>query len=143
MDFKKIMLIFIVMIMVGALIGIHAVSAATSRVAICDSNSDEVSSFHSSSNDESLQIYARLYVDGEWKAWRNLDFDIYDPSGNQLFHVTSLTSFVTGYAGVGIWINHLYELETGDYTVIVSYGGNEDKGWPATSTTAVIHRTKN
>lgn len=84
----------------------------------------------------------KVYVDGEWRAWRDLDFDVYDPNGRQLFHVERLTSFITGWNGIGIWNNHLSEWETGDYTVKVSYSGNEDKGWPAASATAVIHHIK-
>jgi len=142
MDFKKIMPILIVLVMVGALAGVQSASAATSRVAIANSNGDEVSSFSSDSNMECLEIYARLYVDGEWRALRNLDFDVYDPKGVPLFHVKRLTSFITGWTGIGIWNRDLLEWETGDYSVKVSYSGNEGKGWPAASTTAVIHHVK-
>ena len=37
----------IVMIMMGAFMVMPAVSAATTRIAICDNNSNEVTSFHS------------------------------------------------------------------------------------------------
>lgn len=142
MDFKRIMPLIILLIMVGALVGVQTASAADTRVAISDSNAQEVTSFSSTSNDDCLEIYARLYVDGEWKAWRNLEFDVYDPNGKKLFHVKRLTSFITGYTAIGIWNKDLSSWETGDYTVKVSYAGNDDKEWPPASATAVIHHTQ-
>ncbi|MTK13356.1 MAG: hypothetical protein F8N39_15100 [Clostridiaceae bacterium] len=133
--------IVIVLIMVGALVGVQSASATTSRVSICNSNSDEVSSFNSTSNDECLEIYARLYVDGEWRALRTMEFYVYGPNGEVLFHIQRLTSFITGYTGIGIWNYDLSRWKTGDYTVKVIYPGNEGKGWPETSTQAVIHHT--
>lgn len=67
MEFKKILPILVVLVMVGALVCVQSASAATSRVAIANSNGDEVSSFSSTSNDECLEIYARymLMVNGE------------------------------------------------------------------------------
>jgi len=88
------------------------------------------------------KIYAGLYVDGEWKAWRDLDFDVYDPQGNKIIHCERLTSMISGYTGIGIWSNELPTWKPGDYTVKVSYVGNEEKGWPAAPKTAVIHHTK-
>jgi hypothetical protein len=121
---------------------VQPVSAATSEVKIFDKHADEASSFSSTSNDEVLEIYAALHVDGEWRALRNLRFEVYDPEGKQLFNVKHLTSFITGYTGIVIWNCDLLEWKSGDYTVKVSYGGNEGKGWPAASTTATIHQTK-
>lgn len=142
MDFKKIMPIFIVLIMVLALVGVQSVSAATSQVVIYDGDRHEASSFISTTKEECLEIYARLYVDSQWRVWRNLEFDVYDPNGEQLFHVKRLTSPITGYTGIGVWNNDLLKMKTGDYTVKVSYGGNEKEGWPPASATAVIHHTK-
>lgn len=142
MDSKKIMPIFIVMIMVGALIGIQATSAASSRITISNSNNEEVTSFYTTSHDEPLTIQARLYVNGEWRACRCLYFDVYDPKGKGLLHIKRLTSFVDGYTAIGIWGNVLSRWEPGDYTVKVSYPGNDGKGWPPTSATAVIHHKK-
>jgi len=88
------------------------------------------------------KIYAGLYVDGEWKAWRDLDFDVYDPQGKKIIHCERLTSMISGYTGIGIWSNELTTWKPGDYTVKVSYVGNEEKGWPAAPKTAVIHHTK-
>jgi hypothetical protein len=50
-----------------------------------------------------------------------------------------MASFINGYCGIGIWENDLSIWRTRDYTVKVSY--SESKGWPETSTTAVIHHT--
>jgi len=47
-----------------------------------------------------------------------------------------------GYTGIGIWNYKLSEWKPGNYIVKVSYPGNEEKGWPATSTSAVIHHNK-
>jgi hypothetical protein len=109
---------------------------------MCDSNNNEVTSFHSTQSDEVLEIYARLYIDGEWKAWRDLDFDVYDPQGKKIIHCERLTSMISGYTGIGIWSNDLHTWKPGDYTIKVSYEGNEANGWPAASKTAVIHHTK-
>jgi len=141
MEFKKIMSILIVLVMVGALVGLQSASAATSRVAIYNERLSEVYSFSSVTNDEYLQMVARLYVDGEWKSMRNLDFEVYDPRGASLFSVKRQTSFITGYASIAIWNRDLVEMESGDYTLKVSYSGNEGKGWPAATATAVIHHT--
>jgi hypothetical protein len=141
MDFKRIMPLFIVFIMVGALIGIPAASAATSHIALCNSNGNEVSTFNSTKSDDPLKMYARLYVDGEWKALRYLEFDLYDSTGKHLIHYYYYTSFITGYARIFLWNNEFSTRKTGDYQVVVSYKGNNDNGWPKTSTTAVIHRT--
>jgi hypothetical protein len=141
MELKKYMpMMFIIIIL--AFMAIQPVSAAISRIAICEDDSNEVTSFHSSQNDEVLDIYVRLYVNGEWKAWRDLSFDIYDPKGKKIIHCDRLTSMINGYAGIGIWNMHLRGWEPGDYTVKVSYAGNKENGWPSTSTTAVIHHTK-
>ena len=83
--------------MTGAFMAMPAVSAATSRIAICESNYNEVTSFHSTQDDEVLEIYERLYVDGEWKAWRDLDFDVYDPPGNKKIHCERIKSMINGY----------------------------------------------
>ena len=56
MDLKKIIPIVIVMLMMCAFMAMPAVSAATSRIAICDSNYNEVTSFHSTQNGEVLEI---------------------------------------------------------------------------------------
>ncbi len=117
-------------------------SAATSHIAICNNNYSEVTSFNTNQKDECLKIYAKLYINGEWKGCRDLDFDVYDPTGNQLLHFESLTSSLNGYKGMGIWSNKLSEWLPGNYTVKVSYAGNEAKGWPATTSTAVIHHSK-
>lgn len=131
--------IFIVFITVGALIGVQSASSApTSRIAICNSNGVEVSEFYSTCNDKYLDIYAKLYVDDEWRILRDLTFDITDSEGNSLFHLERITSF-TGYCGLGIYYEDLKKMDPGDYNVKVSYGGNEKKGWPPATSTAVIH----
>jgi hypothetical protein len=141
MELKKYMpMMFVIIIL--AFMALQPVSAATTRIAICDANSNEVTNLHSTQDDEVLEIYARLYVDGEWKALRDLDFDVYDPKGNKIIHCERMTSMFNGYTGIGIWNMHLSRWEPGDYTVKVSYAGNEENGWPATSTKAVIHHTK-
>jgi hypothetical protein len=139
MDFKKMMPLFILLIMAGALVEIQTASAATSHIAIFNSKYEEVTSFSTTKDDDGLEIYARLYVDGEWRALRNLDFDVYGINGQQLIHISRLTSLIGGYAEMEIWSNYLYKWKPGDYTVIVHYYGNEDKGWPETSTSVVIH----
>jgi hypothetical protein len=139
---KRITPILLAVIIIGTFVLVQPVSAATSEVKIYDYAGNEVSSFSSTSNDEELEINAALYVDGEWRALRNLRFEVYDPEGKQLFDVTRLTNLFTGYAVIRIRENYLSEWKTGDYTVKVSYEGNEGKGWPAASTTATIHHTK-
>jgi len=142
MDFKKIMHILLVLVMIGALIGVQTAYAATSRVALCrdfGGEKYEVDEFFANNNDYCLEIYARLYVDGEWRAWRELDFDIYDPQGNPIKHCIRLTGLFNGYTGIGIFNEDLSKWKTGEYTVKVSYSGNEGKEWPAASNTAVIH----
>ena len=141
MELKKYMPMMFVIIILAFMV-VQPVSAATTRIAIYDANSNDVTSFHSTQDDEVLEIYARLYVDGEWKAWRDLSFDIFDPKGNKIIHCDRITSMINGYAGIGIWNMDLTGWKPGNYTVKVSYAGNEENGWPATSTTAVIHHTK-
>ena len=103
-------MMFVIIIL--AFMALQPVSAATTRIAICDDNSNEVTSFHSTQDDEVLEIYARLYVDGEWKAWRDLSFDIFDPKGNKIIHCDRITSMINGYTGIGIWNMDLSRMET-------------------------------
>ena len=67
---------------------------------------------------------------------------MFDPQGNKIIHYECITSMINGYTGIGIWSIDLSIWKLGDYTVKVSYDGNEVNGVPATSTTAVIHKTK-
>jgi hypothetical protein len=139
---EKIASILLVVIIIGTFVLVQPVSAATSEVKIYDRAGNEVSSFSSTSNDEELEINAALYVDGDWRIYRYLQFEAYDPEGKQLFDVKRITRLLTGYAVIRIRNNYLSEWKTGDYTVKVSYEGNEGKGWPAASKTAIIHHTK-
>jgi hypothetical protein len=141
MELKKYMPMMFVIIILAFMV-VQPVSAAAPRIVLFDTNSNQVTSFHSNQHDEVLEIYAVLYVDGEWKAWRDLSFDIFDPKGNKIIHCDSVTSVFSGYAGIGIWNMDLKGWKPGNYTVKVSYAGNEENGWPATSTAAVIHHTK-
>ena len=138
--------------MVGALIGVQTASAATSRIVLYGNSHDrapweafstryEATSFNSTTADICLDAYARLYVDDEWRAWRYLDFNIYDSKGNLIFNITRSTSILNGYVAIGLGNDYLCRWNPGDYILNVSYPGNERKGWPATSTTAIIHHT--
>jgi hypothetical protein len=142
MTAKKITPLLLAIIIIGTFVLVQPVSAATTEVKIYNRPGNEESSFSSNSNDEYLEIIARLYVDGEWRSMRNLRFEVYDPQGRELFHVNRQTSFITGYTEIAIWNRDLLEWESGDYKVKVVYDGNEGKGWPAASKTAIIHHTK-
>lgn len=145
MSFKK---IIIVIIMVGGLLLINQSFAATtapksghlSYIVITDDKHNEVISFNSNQRDELLGIYARLYVDSEWKAWRYLNFDVWDPQGNKIIHKRALTSFLDGYVGIGISHDVLSKWEPGKYILKVTYDGNDD--WPAAERVAAIYHTK-
>lgn len=132
-----------IIIMMGAFIGIQPASAATSQVVIydelCNGYYKEVNSFTSNQNDADLEITAKLYADGQWRSWGWLSFDVYDSFGIKKFHEDRLTALFDGYASVNIESNYLSEWNPGDYTVTVSYGGNPDNEWPAVSKSAVIH----
>ena len=145
MDFKKMMPLLVVLVMIGALVGVDTASATTSRIAICNSNAEEVSSFNSTSNDECLDIYARLYVDGEWRVLRTMEFYVYSPDGVYLLYFQRLTNLFTGYAGIRIWNPELFSWKTGTYKVKVSFPGTGSEGywhgWPEASTEVVIHHT--
>lgn len=143
MEFKKITPIMMIIIMMGAFIGIQPASAATSQVVIYDKIGNdyykEVSSFTRNTNGADLEIIAQLSVNNQWRSWRWLSFDVYDSFGQQNFHEDRLTALLDGYASVIIGSEELSEWNPGEYTVTVSYGGNPSNEWPKASKSALIH----
>ena len=136
MEFKKFVPIIIVIVSMS-FVAISPVSAATSSIVLQDYNGNVLNSFSTSQDDDCLEILGYLYVDGEWKGGQKLNFDVFDSIGYNFIHYDGITKNETGYSCMTI-MNYVLDWEPGDYTLRVSYGGNEDKGWPATSTTAVI-----
>ena len=110
---------------------------------------DDYSSYldnYSVNKGDKVKIHAQLLsydpieggYDGKETGWRYLDFYLYRPGGDLLWHGKVLTNLLTQQASVTIDTKKL-NLSTGNYVIEVDYGGNKtDKLKPCTEY-AVLH----
>jgi len=139
MDIKKLVPLLFVTVILIVVIGIQPSSSAKSEIKIGSANGDYTNEFFSERDWESMTFCTQLWVNGEWRGWRDLDFDIYNTRGERLVHKSSMTNPFTGWADIIIRKNYLKTMRPGNYGLFVSYSGSQDGKWPPASTTAIIH----
>ena len=83
-----------------------------------------------------IDVAATLHVDGGNPQWfRYIHFYVYDPTGNQIFNEERNS----GFGGLArCWINSR-DWNSGNYTLQVTYWGNDDDGYPRADKYIALH----
>jgi len=137
MSMKKIVPILVMIAISGVfLMGLQAVSAVhtteikTYNYDPYDPPGQEIGKETSLRIPEAFDISASLHVDGgnpQWFRWVN--YKVFTPHGDQIFNEDRNT----GLGGIArCWIS-TKNWKAGNYTVVVSYGGNEKDDYPSAS----------
>jgi hypothetical protein len=137
MYMKKIVPILVLMAISGViLMGMQAVSAThtteikTYNYDLYDPPGQEIDKETSLSLPDSFDISVTLHVDdGAPKWFRWVNYKVFNSQGDQIVNEDRNT----GFGGIArCWINTEY-WNAGNYTVEVSYGGNEKDDYPSAS----------
>jgi hypothetical protein len=143
MYLKKIVPILALIALSGVfLMGLQAVSATHTteiKTYTCDINDPpgiEIVKEKSLIKDEPFDITSSLHVDGgnpQWFRWVN--YKVFNSHGDQIVNEDRNT----GFGGIArCWIDTRH-WNAGNYTVEVSYGGNEKDDYPPASNKFVLH----
>jgi hypothetical protein len=130
MDMKKIMPLFLIIMVVGIItLGVQPVVAHTTEIKFLNKDysvkTDDYVLNKTAEKYNEYIIRAQLYENGEWQGYRFIYFELFDSNGTCLLSESGMLTHAFTNTGTywQIWYYDWKKLQPGTYTVKASYAG--------------------